>query len=352
MKKYGIRVVSGVLVFLFFRLNQVGHWREFFQWNITEILFLLYTVAVFLIIWEVASFSINHFKNKESFQTNRGFGRVFIKAALSMLPFVLFFAYLFDFHLHPACCNIYPSECSPEKGRLDNTSQFWVHSAQGFVFSLLIISSDTIYLYISNAVNTAREKELIQKELIAAKFEGLKNQVNPHFLFNSFSVLTTLVEKDSSKAIKFISKLSDMFRYILENDEKDLVTVEQELSFLNDYQFLLEMRHQDGIEIENKIALDNNDILIPPMSLQILVENAVKHNSFSPADPLHIQLYNEGDSFIVVENPKKPKKELVKSTGIGLKNLSKRLNLSFKRGLEITNNSAEFKVKLPISAVV
>ena len=142
----------------------------------------------------------------------------------------------------------------------DPTSQFWVHSAQGFVISLLIISSDIIQLYIKNAVNAAREKELIQKELIAAKFEGLKNQVNPHFLFNSFSVLTSLVEEDSVAAINFISKLSDMYRYILENDEKDLVTIEQELSFLQDYHFLLKMRHRDGIEIENRISLRNKDI--------------------------------------------------------------------------------------------
>lgn len=348
MKKYGIRVISGILVFLFFKLTQESHWQHFFHWDITELVFLLYTVLVFLIIWEVATFSIKHFKNRESFQSNRGFFRVFFKAAFSMLPFVMFFAYLFDFHIHPGCCQLYPTQCGDMSENLDPISQFWTHTAQGFVFSLLIISSDTINLYIRIAVNTAREKELIQKELIAAKFEGLKNQVNPHFLFNSFSVLTSLVEKDSKKAVKFISKLSDMYRYILENDENDLVTIEKEINFLEDYHFLLKMRHQDGILIENKIDLVDKTTLVPPMSLQILVENAVKHNAFSPTEPLHIHLYNEGDQFIVVENQKKPKQELVKSTGIGLKNLSKRLLLSIKRGLEITENSKEFRVKLPI----
>ncbi len=347
-KKYGIRVVSGILVFLFFKLTQENHWQEFFDWDVTELVFMLYTIAVFLIIWEVATFSIKHYKNRESFQSNSGFFRVFFKAAFTMLPFVVFFSYLFDFHIHPTCCDMYPKACGNTLADVDSISQFWIHSAQGFVFSLLIISSDTIHLYIKYAVNTAREKELIQKELIAAKFEGLKNQVNPHFLFNSFSVLTSLVEQDSAKAVKFISKLSDMYRYILENDQNDLVSIEKELSFLDDYHFLLKMRHQEGIVIENRIKLRNDTVKVPPMSLQILVENAVKHNAFSPTEPLHILLYNEGSQFIVVENHKKPKAELVKSTGIGLKNLSKRLALSIKRGLEITENSKEFRVKLPI----
>ncbi len=343
-------MVSGILVFLFFKLTTEGHWRDFFDWPVTTFIYLIYTVTVFLIIWEVATYSIKHFKNRESFQSNRGFFRVFFKAAFSMLPFVVLFSYLFDFFIQPACCSISPEQCGEENmfGGNDPVTQFWVHSAQGFVFSLLIISSDTINLYIKYAVNTAREKELIQKELIAAKFEGLKNQVNPHFLFNSFSVLTSLIEKDSGKAVKFVSRLSDMYRYILENDENDLVTIEKELTFLEDYQFLLKMRHQEGIVIENEIKLSDMTVLVPPMSLQILVENAVKHNAFSPSEPLHILLYNEGDQFIVVENKKKPKTELVKSTGIGLKNLSKRLLLSIKRGLEITENSKEFRVKLPI----
>jgi len=348
MKKYGIRVVSGILVFLFFKLTTESHWKDFFVWPLTTFIFLVYTVVVFLVIWEVATYSIKHFKNRETFHSNKGFFRVFFKAAFSMLPFVVLFSYIFDFFVQPMCCRIDPSSCGKMYGNLDSVSQFWIHSAQGFVFSLLIISSDTINLYIKFAVNTAREKELIQKELIAAKFEGLKNQVNPHFLFNSFSVLTSLVEKDPAKAVKFIAKLSDMYRYILENDETNLVTIETEIAFLEDYQFLLKMRHQEGIVIENSIEIADEKILVPPMSLQLLVENAVKHNAFSPTEPLHIQLYNEGNQFIVVENLKKPKRELVKSTGIGLKNLSKRLLLSIKRGLEITENAKEFRVKLPI----
>ena len=348
MKKYGIRIISGVLVFLFFKFTQSEHWSHFLVFDLVSVLFLIYTVVIFLMLWEVATFSIKYFRTKESFQTNRGFFRVFFKAAFSMLPFVFLFSYIFDFILQPACCKYYPESC--KDGMLgDAISMFWIHVAQGFVFSLLIISSDTINMYIRYAINTAREKDLIQKELIAAKFEGLKNQVNPHFLFNSFSVLTSLVEENSDKAVQFISKLSDMYRYILENDENDLVPLSEELAFMNDYIFLLSIRHQEGIVITNKVELENSK-LIPPMSLQILIENAVKHNAFSPSEPLHIDIYNEGEQFIVIENKKKPKKELIRSTGIGLKNLSKRLTLSIKKSLEITEDNRFFRVKLPLGA--
>ena len=351
MRKYGIRTIAGIFVFLFFKLTEEGNASHFFEWNVISVLYMAYTVLSVLILWEVAGFSINHYKGKESFQTNGGFLRVFLKAAFTLLPLVVLFAYVFNFYISPACCGYYPTMCGDyyEGGPIPNmTDSFWTHTAQGFVLSQLIISSDIIQLYIKNAVNTAREKELIQKELIAAKFEGLKNQVNPHFLFNSFSVLTSLIESDSKKASEFLAKLSDMYRYILEKDESAMVPLQEELSFLDDYLFLLKMRHNKGIVVENLIDPKEKTINVPPMSLQILVENAVKHNSFSEEDPLHIQLYCEGNQFIVVENLRRPKKELVRSTGIGLKNLSRRLALSVKRGLEVTEDASEFKVKLPI----
>ncbi len=256
-----------------------------------------------------------------------------------MLPLVFLSTYLYEeFLADVGCCND-----GYRKG------SFLIDSAQGFVISLLIIAYEIIILYVKNAIRSAREKEAIQKELAAAKLESLKNQVNPHFLFNSFSVLSSLVEHDSKQAIKFISKLSDMYRYILENDEKGVVTLQEELSFLDSYVFLLQMRHQTAIVVDKDISLDNLDLKVPPMSIQILVENAVKHNSFSIDDPLHISIKNEGDKAIVVENEKRKKESLTSSTKIGLKNLSNRLILSAGRALEITDNEESFKVRLPLS---
>lgn len=228
-------------------------------------------------------------------------------------------------------------------------NNFWTDSAQGFVISLLIISYEIIRIYTRNAIEDAREKEQIKKELVAAQYEGLKNQVNPHFLFNSFSVLTSLVEKDSELAVKFITKLSDMYRYILENDEKSLVKVKDELNFMDDFMYLLQMRNKSCINIKKEIDQIDPNAEIPPMSLQVLVENAVKHNSFSKESPLEIIIDAPDDRTIRVSNQKAEKKELIKSTGIGLKNLSKRLKLLVGKGLVIVENEEIFKVSVPLN---
>lgn len=338
MKKYTYRLGISVLVYFFFKLTGGDELSEALVWNFTSFGYLGYTIIAILISWEAISKGIIHWKKKDSIATNSGLYKLSLKATSLALPFVFFFSYIFVFLINTECC----------EHTLGPISRFWVMSAQAFVIALLMISYEIIIHYIRNAIQSAREAEIMKKELITAKFEGLKNQVNPHFLFNSFSVLTSLVEKDSKRAVEFISKLSDMYRYILENDERMLVDVSEEVAFLNDYIFLLKMRHDEGLKIDLAINA-SPEIKIPPMSLQILVENAVKHNAFSIDDPLTITIRNEEDRFIVVENRKRPKNDLVHSTGIGLKNLSKRLALAFKRGLEIVEDTQRFKVKLPIS---
>ena len=341
MKKYLYRTSISVLIYFFFRINEERHWQDVFAWNEASTFYLIYTIAVILLIWEVVSRAINHWKQRTTLSNPTELYKISGKATLLVLPFVFFFSYLFIYFIKPGC------DC-PEADLRDLESQFWMLSAQGFVIALLIQAYEIIGLYICMAVLNAREKDLIEKELIAARFEGLKNQVNPHFLFNSFSVLTSLVESKPEIAVSFIAKLSDMYRYILENDGKEVVSIEQELAFLDDYLFLIQMRHQKSIIIDKHIKLDGLNIELPPMSLQILVENAVKHNSFSPDEPLHILIQNEGENFIVVENQKRPKPELERSTGIGLKNLSKRLLLSVKKGLEIVDSPQFFRVKVPL----
>jgi len=236
----------------------------------------------------------------------------------------------------------------PYFSKEDDGKYFWAMSAQGFVLSQLIILYEIIRIYIRQAIKSAKEKEQIQKELLAAQYEGLKNQVNPHFLFNSFSVLSTLVEKNSSEAIEFIGKLSDLNRYILENDNKSLVTAEEELGFLDDYIYLLKMRHGASLIVEKELHELDPALQLPPLSLQTLLENAVKHNSFSKDDPLTIKIVASQNS-IEVENKKAEKPVLVKSTGIGLKNLSKRLKLMTGKGLTIVEDDESFKVSFLLS---
>ncbi|WP_425390542.1 sensor histidine kinase [Ekhidna sp.] len=336
--KYWYRSTIAIFVFLFFKLTRDDFRDELFHWDKGTWISLAYTVIVILALWEIVARYIYATSNKTSINSNKGLYILSTKATLLMLPLVFLFAYIYDNILQfISCC--------PEH----YYGSFLINAAQGFVISLLIIAYEIINLYVRNAIKNAREKEQIQKELAAAKLESLKNQVNPHFLFNSFSVLTSLVEEDSKAAIKFISKLSDMYRYILENDEKTVVTLEEELAFIDSYIFLLSMRHQSAIVIDKQLDLPMKEILVPPMSIQVLIENAVKHNSFSMDEPLRIIVKNDGENAIIVENEKRKKDHLTTSTQIGLKNLSKRLLLSAGKALEILDNDQIFQVRLPLA---
>lgn len=310
-------------------------------WDTISVVSFFYTLIVIMAIWEIVSRAIVFYGGKSRLSSNRELYKLHGKATLTALPFVLLFALVYNIIIQTYfkdCCD---GMAKPNSFRID--------SAQGFVIALLIISYEIIRIYTRNAIQDAREKEQIKKELVAAQYEGLKNQINPHFLFNSFSVLTSLVEKDSESAVKFISKLSDMYRYILENDEKSLVPLSEELSFLDDYLFLLQMRHKSSVIVHKHLDNVNLNAQIPPMSLQILIENAVKHNSFSKEMPLTITINATDGATIQVTNQKVEKKELIKSTGIGLRNLSKRLKLLVGKGLVIVENEEIFKVGVPLN---
>lgn len=328
-----------VFVFLFFKLTKAASLDEALHWHQASTNYMVYLIIVVMVLWEVIARTISHLSSKtNNFSPSKNITIIFVKTAMISAVLVTLFAYIFNYHL------IYwaPPECCMEKSR------FIADAATGYVMGLLIIYSEVVRLSAKNAIKAAREKEIIQKELLSAKYEGLKSQVNPHFLFNSFSTLTSLVETKPDEAVKFIDKLSDLYRYVLDHDTDILVSLKEELDFLNDYLFLLHMRHQSGIKITNNLDLPVDKIMVPCLSLQTLVENAVKHNAFSIEDPLEIIIGNEGTEFITIKNAFRPKNSPLQSTKIGLKNLSKRIKHTLKKELLILQDDNTFVVKLPI----
>lgn len=189
------------------------------------------------------------------------------------------------------------------------------------------------------------DAERLQKESIAAKYESLKSQINPHFLFNTLNVLTNVVYEDQDKAAKFIKQLSEVYRYVLDTRDKEIVPLEEELKFLSSYLYLQQIRFGDRLKLS--IALDNVQSLVAPLALQMLIENAIKHNVVSEENPLHIRLYEE-DNFIVIENNLQKKVVFAEdSTGIGLDNICKRYEFLDKRPVQIIQHE-KFIVKLPM----
>ncbi len=193
---------------------------------------------------------------------------------------------------------------------------------------------------------SAVDAERYQKESMAATYENLKSQVNPHFLFNSLNALTNLVYEDQDKAAKFIKQLSEVYRYVLDTRDREVVPMEEELRFLESYSYLQQIRFGDKLTIKNSIQRLQS--MVAPLALQMLIENAVKHNEVSEENPLHIELYQEGEYVVVKNNLQKRMQLGESSSGLGLDNIAKRYTFLSDKPVEILAGSDYFIVKLPL----
>jgi two-component system LytT family sensor kinase len=190
------------------------------------------------------------------------------------------------------------------------------------------------------------EVEKFRKENAEYQFEMLKLQLNPHFLFNSLNTLSSLVYEDASKASEFIRRLSDVYRYVLDNRTKELVTLKEEMDFINAFAFLQGLRFQGMIDFRFEISENSFSRKIAPMTLQLLVENAIKHNIASSKQPLTITILSREDDLIVTNNLQ-PKAEHG-GTGVGLKNITSRYGFLTARQIEIRRENDNFKVVIPL----
>jgi len=204
-----------------------------------------------------------------------------------------------------------------------------------------------VVLYYKNRQDTKVKEQKIIAGTASAKFDALKNQLDPHFLFNSLNVLTSLIEEDPYQAQKFTTSLSKVYRYVLEQKNKDLVSVDEELKFAKTYVRLLKMRFEDSIVFEIPDQSSNPEAKIIPLSLQLLLENAVKHNVVTAERPLHIKVF-EKEGSLVVSNNLQEKQVVKKSTGVGLQNINQRYGILTDRRVQIEKTASDFSVQLPM----
>ncbi|WP_281322433.1 2TM domain-containing protein [Flavobacterium aestivum] len=197
----------------------------------------------------------------------------------------------------------------------------------------------------------ASKTEATQQRIIAgtanAKFETLKNQIDPHFLFNSLNVLSSLIEENPDNAQRFTTSLSKIYRYVLEQKDKELVSVAEELSFAKTYMNLLKMRFENSLFYELPETVVNSETKVVPLSLQLLLENTVKHNVVSEQKPLHIRIFIEGD-YLAVQNDFQKKEVIQSRQGVGLQNIVDRYGIITNRKVLIEENEQTFTVKIPI----
>ncbi len=193
------------------------------------------------------------------------------------------------------------------------------------------------------------DKEILKREKIQSELNEIKNQLNPHFLFNSLNSLHSLIRSNPEKASLFVTNLSKLYRYVLQSKEKDLVSIEEELAFLKNYTDLIHIRYRDKFQINIELKAKDYRLYLPVLSIQLLVENAIKHNEISEENPLKV-LVKIIDGYLVVTHKLRPRKTLIQSTGNGIINLSRRCQFLMGRDIEIQKDE-NFTVRIPINNI-
>jgi len=215
-----------------------------------------------------------------------------------------------------------------------------------FIFMFLSLIIGNAVLFFKNWKESALQQEELKRAHLALQYQSLKDQVRPHFLFNSLSSLATLINTDTEKATQFVHKLSDVYRYVLEQRESELVPLKDDLKFMEDYVFLQKIRFGNNLRVENRLDPDPGRMVIP-LSMQMLVENAIKHNEISEDNPLHISISSTAQGHVIVKNTLKRKKVSEPSLGTGLDNLRKQIAWFSDDPLLVQEEKDAFIVRMP-----
>ena len=220
---------------------------------------------------------------------------------------------------------------------------FMMKIAFSFIFVGSLVSN--AILFFKNWKEAAVQQEKLKREQLALQYETLKSQVNPHFLFNNLNSLTSLISTNPDKAIDFVKKLSEVYRYVLDQKDHELVALETELKFLESYVFLQRIRFDTNLNIQ--IDVNPGKFKVIPLSVQMLVENAIKHNEISDKNPLSIRIFSTEDDYLVVENLLQ-KKVGSEGSGSGIQNIKDRYEFFTSKKVTISDNTEKFIVRIPL----
>ena len=202
--------------------------------------------------------------------------------------------------------------------------------------------------YLNKLHETEQRAKDLERENTQSQLETLKNQINPHFLFNSLNTLSAIIPEDAELSVAFVDKLAYVYRYILEIREKEIITLEEELEYIKSYLFLLKIRFGENFQVSMDLDDEAKKKKIVPLSLQILIENAIKHNVVSKKKPLHIEILTKDNNKLVVKNNLQKKNSIIQSTHVGLQNISNRYKLLSGDSIEVEESAEVFQVVIPL----
>jgi LytS/YehU family sensor histidine kinase len=334
LKRIPLYILSGFLVVYFFSLSdqytQTDYWL-----NVT------YSTLFTAVLWEGNKWIVERLRRRfaeyrqthQRITTEIGFCAAYTVVAVFVLSAIL--------------VNIEIEHCTIR----DVVHDFSIAIRPSLIGTLIVVSIHEAVYFFQEWRKTILEAEQLKRENISSQFETLKSQVNPHFLFNSLNTLITLIPEDPQLAVSFVQKLSNVYRYVLQNKDKELVTLAEEMKVAEAYLFLLKTRFGENLRVNTDIPEDQLGKFIAPLTLQMLLENAIKHNVVSTEKPLHIHLYVEKDDVLVVKNNLQRKSSVPDSTQTGLANITQRYRLLCRRAVEVIVTASNFMVVLPLLTV-
>lgn len=229
----------------------------------------------------------------------------------------------------------------------DNTFYWALKSSYNAIFVSFAVCIAVVSVgFFKNWKSSLLEAERLKGEMLRYKYESLQNQINPHFLFNSFNVLSDLVYEDQKKAVTFIKQMSQLFRYVLDSRDKEFVPLAEELEFITSFAFLMQTRFEEKLIFQMNMLAEQDELIVP-MTLQLLIENCVKHNEISASKPLQISVSRNGE-FIEVKNNLQLKKSGSESTTTGLSNIVQQYGYFTDKQILIHSTDQFYSVKVPI----
>lgn len=319
-----------------FLIPAVRHFEDMRQFNATFIMYLTTSLCTTTLLWEgnrhIMVWTRRRFPSYS--QTTQ---RLLSEAGLALV-YTLVATYLLD----QVLCKL-----------IFHNDQLLAGFRMSLIPTLLVyLVYEAVYFFEAWKVNV-RHTESLARESVQSQLEVLKNQLDPHFLFNSMNTLAALIDEENVDAQQYLERLSDVYRYVLVSRNKNTVPLEEEITFVNAYVYLNKIRFRENLQVETSLSPDAGQSYITPLSLQMLIENAIKHNVVSKENPLKIRIQQEGNDYLVVENNIQEKTILQdagreKSTRVGLQNIINRYGLLTDRQVEVIRSGGLFTVRIPL----
>ncbi|MDT0606594.1 sensor histidine kinase [Croceitalea rosinachiae] len=302
---------------------------------------LFYYISAFFLLmltWEINDYLLKRHKKYCRLNLKRSLKIVCINMSI-MIPMCALVYYLALFPFKDAWGITCPN--TP-------IQQFTIDFSRAILIGMAVIFSNMFHYAMNHHDELEKRLEDLQKDMLASQYASLKNQISPHFLFNSLNTLTSLMYEDRDLASDFVTRLASSYRYILDNREHDLVNLQKELGFMDAFIFMMDVRHKQAVVIDLNIKVDPEQYLIPTLSLQMLVENALKHNIYSKEKPLKIAISTIGEDALAIKNNFQKRELKQNTTQLGIKNIKKRYAFYTNKQVLVREETDFFEVIIPL----